>query len=266
MTPAVSTSPEVSSASGLPLVSPGDASECYSLGYSVSPLPAPNRSLVYSPESARHAPFSDLFGSDDEEAPTSTSPLNSPESSAPQMSPSSPETDTDGSSYFNFFLSEISNCFPYVNLFPWTAATLFSTSSHHPALRQSVLSVAALIADTESGEGKRRALRHLEKALQLLQSKITTVAIDEGVAISSFLLAHISVMLGEPANARKHLRGKLMVLHQLDPRHVLQEETVPSPLTNNPLTLLIWRMAIRIDFIASIACGRTPVLPPYVLL
>src|SRR5271156_4925839 len=57
----------------------------------------------------------------------------------------------DDASYFNFFLTELSKCFPYVNLFPWTAATLFSTSLHNPALRQSVLAVAALTSTDLSG-------------------------------------------------------------------------------------------------------------------
>jgi hypothetical protein len=261
-------------------------------GTSTSPTPAITHSsgLTETEILTSRDPFSDIFGSDDEEeeAPVPelrpstsvSSPLSysSPQSDAssrsnfasprqdasPPLNPSesNSELDTDGS-YFNFFLTEISKCFPYVQLFPWTAATLFSTSSHHPALRQSVLSVAALIADTKSGKDKSRALHHLQQALQHLQNKITTVEIDEGVAISSFLLAHVSIMMGEPADARKHLQGKLMVLKQLDPRHVFHEDTVPSPLTHNPLTFLIWRMAIRIDFIASIACGMAPVLPSY---
>ena len=81
-------------------------------------------------------------------------------------------TDNQEERDFEFFLSEISKCFPYVDLFPWAAARLFATSNHNPALRESVLSVAALIADNDLGKGRDRALHHLHKALQILQNKI----------------------------------------------------------------------------------------------
>ena len=170
-------------------------------------------------------------------------------------------TENDGNepSYFEFFLSELSKCFPYVNLFPWAAAKLFASSHLNPALRESVLSVAALIADNDLVEGRDRALHHLHKALQILQSKISTTEIDEGLAISSFLLAHFSIMLGDHNTARTHLQGMVVVLTKLDPESM--RESVLSPLTIDPLTMLIWRMAKRIDFITSIASGEAPVLP-----
>lgn len=162
---------------------------------------------------------------------------------------------------FQFFLSELSKCFPYVNLFPWAAATLFSKSYHNPALRESVLSVAALIADNDLEKGQGRALHHLTKALKILQSKINTVEIDDGLAISSFLLAHFSLLLGDHVAAKTHLKGMVTVLAKLDPEGM--RESVLSPLTIDPLTMLIWRMAKRIDFITSIASGEPPVLPRY---
>lgn len=162
---------------------------------------------------------------------------------------------------FQFFLSELSKCFPYVNLFPWAAATLFSKSYHNPALRESVLSVAALIADNDLEKGHARALHHLTKALTILQNKINTVDIDDGLAISSFLLAHFCLMLGDHVAAKTHLKGMVTVLAKLDPEGM--RESVLSPLTIDPLTMLIWRMAKRIDFITSIASGEPPVLPRY---
>ena len=165
------------------------------------------------------------------------------------------EEETD----FEFFLSNLSKCFPYVNLFPWAAATLFSRSNHNPALRESVLAVAALIAHNDLGKGHDRALHHIHNALQILQNKISTVEIDEGLAISSFLLAHFSIMLGDLTSAKTHLKGMVTVLAKLDPERM--RESVLSPLTIDPLTMLIWRMAKRIDFITSIASGEQPVLP-----
>ena len=185
-------------------------------------------------------------------------------SSAPPITSEGLPSDEDrsGASYFNFFLQELSQCFPYVNVFPWTAATLFSSSNHNPALRQSVLAVAALIADREA-KGAAEALKHLQIALQLLQSRLSAVDVDvdDGLAISSFLLAHFSMMLGDHTTAIKHLRGMSIVLRKLDHSEGPYKESVPNPLTTDKLTMLIWRMAIRIDFISSIACGKEPVLP-----
>lgn len=164
-----------------------------------------------------------------------------------------------GESYFEFFLLELSKCFPYVSLFPWAAAKLFDSSIHNPALRESVLAVAALISDNNLGQGRPRALHHLHNALQILQNRISTVEIDQGTAIGSFLLAHFSIMLGDHNSARYHLKGMLDVLTTLDPESM--REAVLSPLTIDPLTMLIWRMAKRIDFITSIASGKAPVLP-----
>ena len=69
------------------------------------------------------------------------------------------------------------------------------------------------------------------------------------------------MMLGDHTTAKKHLRGMSIVLSKLDHSEGPHKESVPSPLTTDKLTMLIWRMAIRIDFISSIACGKDPVLP-----
>jgi hypothetical protein len=226
-----------------------------------------------TPKDYKRDPFLDLFnrtdydqsGYDEGEA-MDQNDLSSFLSSSSMMSLApdrqSLDEDRSGSSYFNFFLSELSKCFPYINLFPWTAATLFSTSNHNPALRQSVLAVAALIADQEA-KGEAEALKHLQKALSLLRSRLSEVdvGVDDGVAISSFLLAHFCMMRGDHLTAIKHLRGMSIVLSNSDQTAGPHTETVPSPLTTDKLTMLIWRMAIRIDFISSIACGKTPVLP-----
>ena len=70
----------------------------------------------------------------------------------------------------------------------------------------------------------------------------------------------MSLILGEIDAARSHLQGMLLVfeqLHGVAPQGIY----VPSPVIMTPLTTLIWRMAIRVDFICSIACGKPPMLP-----
>lgn len=119
--------------------------------------------------------------------------------------------------------------------------------------------MAALITENRLGNGNVRALYHLQKALQILQRQISTFEIDEGAAISSFLLAHFSMMLGEHLTTRKHLDGMMIILEKVSPENMY--ESVVSPLTIDPLMMLIWQMAKQIDFIASIACAEAPVIP-----
>src|SRR5271167_3352426 len=124
----------------------------------------------------------DLFSSSDDEDEDPVPAITTVSHIRSDSAPRSDNTEEDGK-YFNFFLSELSNCFPYVKLFPWAAAKLFVTSNHNPALRQSVLAVAALIAENDLRREHTQALEHLQKALQILRSNISTVEIDEGVAI-----------------------------------------------------------------------------------
>ena len=170
----------------------------------------------------------------------------------------------DELTYINFFLSELSKCFPYVRLFPWAPDKLLATSSNNPSLRQSVLSVAALIVENRLGSGYVKALDYLQKALQTLQRQISTSEIDEGVAISSFLLAHFSMMLGEHLTTRKHLDGMVMILKKVNDENM--QESVVSPLSIDPLTMLILQMAKRIDVICSIVCAEAPVIPRFLSL
>jgi hypothetical protein len=112
------------------------------------------------------------------------------------------------------------------------------------------------------GQGRDKAFDHLQNALKILQDRISTANIDEGLVVSSFLLAQFSIMLGEPKTARTHLAGMVVVLKQLSSGEGNSRgDSVVSPTKIEPLTMLIWRMAKRIDYITSIASGEAPVLP-----
>lgn len=219
-----------------------------------------------TPKEPKPNPFEDIFGHDEDEERswsnvTDVSTILSSYPSASMM-PEHSFTDEDrtGASYFNFFLAELSKCFPYVNMFPWTAATLFSRSNHNPALRQSVLAVASLIVN-QSAENTE-AFDHLHKALRLLRNRLSEEVFDvDGLAISTFLLAHFCILLGDHAGARKHLQGMSTVLARVNTRQSEHGKSAPQP-----LTMLIWRMAMRIDFISSITCGKQPVLPKSAIL
>ena len=164
--------------------------------------------------------------------------------------------DRSDDSYFNFFFAELSKAFPYVYLFPWTAATLFSSSNHNPALRHAVLAVAALISNPEDAHSE--ALNHLTIAIQGLRNRICGGDANDAEAIICFLLAHFSIAVGDPVSARKHLDGMSSLLQNLS-----NNDAFPNPTITDKLTVLIWRMAIRVDYISAIACGEAPILPRY---
>jgi len=171
-------------------------------------------------------------------------PLTLSYTAAP-ISHSLPEEDTSSKTLFEFFSKELGRTLPYVDLFETTAATWFSTSVHNPALRQAVLAIRLLTVDPNNHD---KANEHLQWALTLLQ-RGEEVGNDGGGVIGYFLCAHFSMMLGNQTWARDHLRAL--------------KNLVPDPLKTDKLTKLIWRMAIRIDFMASIASGKPPILPKY---
>jgi hypothetical protein len=154
-----------------------------------------------------------------------------------------PEDGITSEALFQFFEQQLGSTLPYVDLFQTAAATWFSTSVHNPALRQAVLAIRLLTVDPSNHD---KANEHLQWALTLLRRSEVS---DGGGAIGYFLCAHFSMMLGNQTWARDHLRAL--------------KSLVPSPLRTDKLTKLIWRMAVRIDFMASIASGKPPILPRY---
>lgn len=213
-------------------------------------------------------PFHELLYDDEANVSESSSNESTPQDASCvfKYSPAPvPDTEIRPSDipYFNFFLEEMDDVLPYANLFPSAIQGLFSSSIHHKALRHSVLSISALIADKKSALGKERALEHLQKSMTLINSSLSAVEVDEGMAISIFMLAYINVASGEHSTARKHLRGLGMVLDQLQQDHFVRNGGRKSPFAMSPLTMLVWRMAIRMDFIIAIIYARRPVFPMY---
>jgi len=168
--------------------------------------------------------------------------------------------------YFRYFLSEMANMLPYVKIFPTTLHGIFSSSIHHPALRHSLLSVSALCCAKKYDQGKQYAFEHLSKSLTLLQRSLSSVEVDECVANAIFLLAYFNLLSGDKSSARKHLQGLSLVLHQIRQNHFNKNSGPQSAHAISPLTMLIWRMAIRVDFIIAITCAQRPIYPPYSML
>jgi hypothetical protein len=177
-------------------------------------------------------------------------------SPAPFPDPDIPESDA---TYLYFFLAEMPKVLPYVNIFPSAIQTLFQSSLVHPAQRHGLLSISALIADRKTGKGKERSFTHLQKSLSFLRNSLSITTVDEGVAISVFFLAYCSVLSGEHLATRKHLDGLRLVLEQLRTNHLLRNAGIRSPRAISPLSMLVWRMAIRLDFILAVMYSLTPI-------
>ena len=217
-------------------------------------------------------PFSPLFYDEEDET-------ISPPSSAGSLTPSElpyfptyfppdiPNSDISATDlpYLTFCLEEMSNILPYANLFPSTASSLLSSSLHHPTLLHSLLSLSALLSGKKFDKSHERALEHLSKSLKLLQNRLSTVEVDEGVAISIFLLAYINMASGEHTSARKHLHGLRVILDRLQEDQMSKNGGIQSPYAVSPLTMLVWRMAIQMDFSISIMDRRRPIFPMYVM-
>lgn len=240
-----------------------DETSSKSVNLAVQPI-----SDLHWPTIPSRDPFQEIFcGDGDDTSQTSSTEPSPSEASYPLIHSPAPVPTQDIPSsdlpYFTFFLEQMSNILPYVNLFPSAPSNVFSVSLQHPALRHSILSISALIADKKSDRGRVRALDHLQKSLKHLQTSLTAVEVDEGMAISIFLLAYFNVGSGEHSTARKHLQGLQLVLEQLKQNHLARNGGVPSPYAVSPLTMLIWRMAIRMDFIMSIMYGQPPIFHVY---
>jgi hypothetical protein len=173
------------------------------------------------------------------------------------------KNDEDNSLYFNFFLSELPKCFPYIRLFPWASATLFSTCNHHLALRECVLSIAILLKDGETETSHTKSFGHLQRAMELLRNTISSFDVDEHVVTGSFLLAYCNLLHNDFRSTRIHLQGMLSVFESLDPGNMIRDSFIPSPEHVTPLMILIWRIAIWMDIVSSIASGGDPILPRF---
>lgn len=87
--------------------------------------------------------------------------------------------------------------------------------------------------------------------------------VDEGTTISCFLLAYLNLIYGDIDAVEIHLQGMNSMFNTLISEDATRIEPVPQQRVMSPLTVLMRRMAMRLDFISSIITGRSPVLPGY---
>jgi len=177
--------------------------------------------------------------------------------------PSDSIVDPQDSHYLRFFVLEMPRVLPYAKLFPTAVGEVFYNGIHHTALRHAILSLSAFMADRRANRPHTRAYMHLQKALRLLQDAISSGNIDDGVLYAVFLMVFFNLVNSDHASSRRHLQG-LQSLLDYRQRQVSAERTLTSTGSGNQLvmpvlTMLIRRMAMRLDFVLSIFYARKPI-------
>jgi hypothetical protein len=172
--------------------------------------------------------------------------------------------DPEDSHYLRFFVLEMPRVLPYAKLFPTAVGEVFYNGIHHTALRHSILSLSSFMADRRAKRPATRAYTHLQKSLRLLQDAISNGNIDDGVLYAVFLMVYFNIVNSDHASSRRHLQG-LQSLLDYRQRQVAAERTLTTslgqPLVMPALTMLIRRMAMRLDFVLAIFYARKPIFP-----
>lgn len=173
--------------------------------------------------------------------------------------------DPQDSHYLRFFVLEMPRVLPYAKLFPTAVGEVFYNGIHHTALRHSILSLSAFMADRRAKRPATRAYMHLQKALRLLQDAISKGNIDDGVLYAVFLMVYFNIVNSDHASSRRHLQG-LQSLLDYRQRQVAADRSLSASGHGNQLvmpvlTMLIRRMAMRLDFVLAIFYARKPIFP-----
>ena len=120
-----------------------------------------------------------------------------------------------------------------------------------PHLRHSMISLAAVIADTSLRRPLVRALLHHQETLRKVQDLLSIGGIDETTIYAVVMLAYFNVFSGRFLSARRHLRGFSILLDQYSRKLQFPSTTM----------MLIWRCAVRLDYFVSSVYPCKPIFP-----
>jgi len=152
----------------------------------------------------------------------------------------------------------MSSALPYTSLFPTMLGEIFSRAVEHVCVRQSILSIASHIADHRFKRPLERSQRLYQISLKTIQKAIQDLKVDEGLAISVFIIAWTENLRGNHESSRNHLRGLKLILERLEPESV---NPTSAGTQLSPLLMLIWRVAIRFDWACSMFVVDSPIFP-----
>jgi hypothetical protein len=177
--------------------------------------------------------------------------------------------DSLDSRYFHFFLLCMPHIIPHAIFFPKIISDIFARSVPHRPLRHSVLGISSMVSDYRLSRPMDRFYIQYKTSRDMIQNALQTINLDEGIAISVFLLLWIDVVRAELHSARKLLRGLYQILDTLQRKYSPPEATEAGILVDDsggvgvsPLIMQIWRIAIRLDFTTSLYLVEPPMFPP----
>jgi Fungal specific transcription factor domain len=153
----------------------------------------------------------------------------------------------------------------YANIFPTVVGDIFCRAIQDTCVRHSLLSIAAILADYRLHRPLDRFQVQYIASLQLIQSAIEKMSVDEELAIAVFLISWIDTVRGKFETARKHLNGLRLILQHIQPDCFAPASRITDSSGStrvSPLIMQVWRFAIRLDFSASFYTVQPPVFPP----
>lgn len=125
------------------------------------------------------------------------------------------------------------------------------------------MAVASLLEDRKAERSLLKSSRHYQQALQMLQTEVLS-DLSGGALLTSYFLSFLNLVAGEVESARSHLRGMLLLANRRNPD--IDGQGVSNQISQfTPLETLAWRMAIRIDIMSSISCGKAAIFPRFSL-
>jgi Fungal specific transcription factor domain len=158
--------------------------------------------------------------------------------------------------YFTFFLTEVGCVMPYFECFPQMVNEIFNRATTDQALLQTILSVSHLILDYRMGRSLIPVFQHQQKALGALQRSISAVDITEALAIAVTMLAWLNICQSNPTASCQHLHGVFLIFQEIQKRQV-------AGISPSSLLMQIWRVALRLDSLASMLYfPRKPLFTP----
>ena len=171
----------------------------------------------------------------------------------------------DESLLFGFFLRELPSLLPFSELFPSVCNDLWAMSVTHIPLTQSILALSSYLSDRQADIPRIHKLTYLKEALTRLQEAISAGIVDEGVIVAVFLLALLNTLSGDFKNSRRHLQGMCQLLQFYHQQRAgpIPPNTIPYNSLCYPIVMLLWRMAIRMEYHVAFYDGGqgAPIFP-----
>jgi hypothetical protein len=161
--------------------------------------------------------------------------------------------DPGDSLYLHYFMEEFSEVFS-LGIMSGTRPlwNMLSRALEHLPLRYTLIAVSAWLYDGIAGRSRERSVANLRKAIPMIQSAVTSTALDDGHGFAVFLLAYLSVVRGDVKGISLHVGGFYRILRHCN---VLREDGSPNS-NHTSLAMILWRIGVRTDNIIGVVGQR----------